>query len=274
MKTLQAIRRITLLLAAIAGLHACQEPINIDLKSCAPKLVIEGAVTTEKGPYQILLSRSTDYFNPGKTKPETGARVIISDNAGHSETLQEKEPGSYYTFNLQGMPGRAYNLLVETGGQSYTASTVMQDSVHIDSLCQHTQASVYDFPNNIPSHSLMCWFLDPPKQGNYYGFRIVKNHRMLRDLVRDPIMDDRLTNGRIQNALLTDVSFSEGDSIKIDLITLDKAGYDFYLTLQQTFNSGGSPFSTPPANPITNISNGALGYFGAYSITSQAITIE
>jgi hypothetical protein len=274
MKTLHTIRQITLLLAAAAGLHACQEPISIDLKSCAPKLVVEGAVTTEKGPYQILLSRSTDYFNPGKTRPESGARIIISDNSGHSETLHEKEPGSYYTINLRGIPGQTYNLLVETQGQSYTASSVMQDSVHIDSLTQHTEPSVYDFPNNVPSHSLICWFLDPPKQGNYYGFRIAKDHRLLRDIVRDPIMDDRLTNGRNQNTMLSDISFIDGDSVKIDLIALDKAGYDFYKTLQQSFNSGSSPFSTPPANPIGNISNGALGYFGAYSITSRSVVLE
>jgi hypothetical protein len=43
---------------------------------------------------------------------------------------------------------------------------------------------------------------------------------------------------------------------------MDKPNYNYFFSLENA--SDGGPFSATPANPVTNIDNGALGYFGAY----------
>ena len=65
-------------------------------------------------------------------------------------------------------------------------------------------------------------------------------------------------------------ALSAGDSIYVELHHLDEATYDYYTTLVEVINGGGMA----PSNPITNISNGALGYFGAFSIDSDYIILE
>ena len=54
--------------------------------------------------------------------------------------------------------------------------------------------------------------------------------------------------------------------------TLDLATYDYYRTLFSILEGG---LGTPnPANPETNLSNGALGYFGACTISRDTIVIQ
>lgn len=257
------------------ALSGCQEVINLDLKSMDPKLVIEGSVTTQSPMITVYLSRTTDYFTPLKSNPETGATVVISDNLGHSQTLKETVPGTYYCTRFKGNPGCTYTLLVDAGGKKYTASSVMPDSVAIDSLVQPPGPDVYDYPNNLMNYSVLTTFLDPPSHGNYYGMRMYKNGRLIRDLTRDPLISDRLTNGLYQRPTLSDIALQPNDTVRVDLVAIDRAGYEFYNTLQHAFNSGtGSPFSSPPENPVSNISNGAIGYFGAYAITSKTIVLR
>jgi hypothetical protein len=267
--------RILSILLLAGALPGCQEVINLDLKTMAPKLVIEGSVSTQSSQCTVYLSRTTDYFTPLKSNPETGATVVISDNLGHSQTLKETMPGTYYCTRLKGNPGCTYTLLVDAGGNKYTANSVMQDSVSIDSLMQPPGPDVYDYPNNLLNYSVLMSFLDPPSQGNYYGMRMYKNGRLVRDLTRDPLISDRLSNGLYQNPTLSDIALRPGDTVRVDLVALDKPGYDFYNTLQHAFHSGtGSPFSSPAENPISNISNGAIGYFGAYAVTSKMVVLR
>ena len=65
--------------------------------------------------------------------------------------------------------------------------------------------------------------------------------------------------------------FQQSDTVVVELYTLDAQTFEYYNTLFQI--SGGSEMMsfTTPANPNTNISNGALGYFGAYTISRDTI---
>jgi hypothetical protein len=61
-----------------------------------------------------------------------------------------------------------------------------------------------------------------------------------------------------------------GDSIVVALQTIDQGVFDYLRTLGQADNNMAS---ATPANPTSNISNGALGYFSAYAVTSKGIVI-
>jgi hypothetical protein len=67
--------------------------------------------------------------------------------------------------------------------------------------------------------------------------------------------------------------FSTGDTVWVDLLSIDKASYDYFNTLNNILTSDRSPTSLAPANPNTNLTNGALGYFAAYSISSRMIIL-
>jgi len=58
--------------------------------------------------------------------------------------------------------------------------------------------------------------------------------------------------------------FNKGDSVVVKLANIDKGTYDFWRTMEYNYQSIGNPFSTP-TEVISNVSNGALGYFGGYA---------
>jgi hypothetical protein len=257
------------LLLAMSG---CTEIVSIDLNSAAPKLVVDGYVSNQPGPYTIRLSRSTNYFTSKASPPVSGAQVIISDDQGLSETLLENKQGDYQSHTLHGMPGRRYTLFVNTESERYTGSATLNDTVHIDSL-SYKLIPPMPGSQDPPSVSVDCWFHDPAPIGNYYGLRLYKNSSLIRDISNNRVISDHLTNGTYMHESQNEGSLMPGDTVQIDLVTFDKSAYDFYNSLKQTLNTG-NPFSAPPANPITNLSNGALGYFGAYAVTSKKIILK
>ena len=59
------------------------------------------------------------------------------------------------------------------------------------------------------------------------------------------------------------------------MLSIDKYMYRFLTDLQMVKNDQNSIIkSDAPANPQNNISNGGLGYFGAYSVSTKQIVIR
>jgi hypothetical protein len=52
---------------------------------------------------------------------------------------------------------------------------------------------------------------------------------------------------------------------------IGNGAYEYFSTLSQS--SSGMQSSTP-SNPASNFSNGALGYFSAYSVRSETIIVQ
>jgi hypothetical protein len=265
-------KKLSILILLLSGLYSCQEVITVNLSSVKPKLVVDGSITNRPGPYTIKLSTTTNYFSPSSNNPLSGARVIITDNAGNADTLHESSPGNYTTKTLSGTLGRTYYLGIMASGQQYTAFSTMPDTVGIDSLSYSLRPSR---PGSIPSasYSITCSFTDPQALGNYYGFRHYRNGLLKGDVVDHRVVSDKLINGNAQHFRIRDGDFLAGDSVRIELIAFDKAAFDYFNTLRQTLSAGG-PFSAPPANPASNISNGGAGYFGAFAITTKALQLQ
>jgi hypothetical protein len=84
-------------------------------------------------------------------------------------------------------------------------------------------------------------------------------------------IDDELEDGKkIAVTLYSRDSLSTGDSVSVFLQSIDKASYDYFNTLLEISSDGQS---TTPANPNTNISNGALGYFNAYAVRTKYMIV-
>ncbi|MGZ3958035.1 MAG: DUF4249 family protein, partial [Flavisolibacter sp.] len=66
--------------------------------------------------------------------------------------------------------------------------------------------------------------------------------------------------------------FNRGDTLTLKLSNIDKGTYDFWRTMEFSYNSVGNPFSTP-TKVLGNISNGALGYFGGYASQYHTLII-
>ncbi len=259
---------LTLTLFVLPG---CEKVINVDLNVASPRIVIEGLINDGPGPYTVLISKSGSYFNQPSLPLVSGAEVIITDNTGIKDTLAEKAPGVYITSKIRGIPGRTYTLAVRSDNIEYTGTSTMPDRVNIDSLSLiRTQTQHFGFGGGTGHEtniSVYCLFRDPQEK-NFYRLKVFSNDTTDADEYR--LYDDQYANGEETQLR---VEFAEaGDTLKVDLLSLDKSTYGYYRTLEDLIHSN-PVFGSTPANPDTNLSNGALGYFGACAVSTKKIII-
>lgn len=271
-KTRNKVLPATLLVMMTSFLFiGCQKVINVNLVEASPQLVIEGLITNSAGPYKIKISKSGSYFNQPVLPPVTDALVIISDNAGTVDTLRETQPGIYTTSKLQGIHGRTYTLVVLADKNKYTGSSTMQGHIEIDSLkLEKGELSGFGFGgigHNELRVDIHCIFKDPIEK-NYYRIKVYTNDST--GVGNYKLYDDQYTNGKktdlqVRHATIGDISL-------VELISLDKNTYEYYRTLRDLLHTN-PIFGSTPVNPNTNLTNGALGYFGACAISAKTIII-
>ena len=260
---------------------SCVERINIELDSSYERLVVDGAITTDTMAQTVRLLKTTSYFYSQPPPPVTGADVSISDG----ETvfsLSEESPGIYRTgSSVFGVPGKTYSLDIRLaepvgGYNDYTAESTLYPVAHLDSigLTFHSDWS----ENGI--WEVKCWVQDPPTK-DYYRFLVSKNGKMITDTLDEWfVTDDRFFNGNyvygapiayLQGDKIDEV-LKAGDSIKVEMNSIGQAYASFISEAQSEIRGSNPLFSGPPANVKGNLSNGAIGFFGAYSV-SRASTV-
>jgi hypothetical protein len=261
---------ILVILAGIGltGIDACKKVIQVDLNNAAPQIVIEGEVTNGAGPYQVKISKTVNFSAGNSFPPVSGASVQVTDsNNGLVYIFNETTPGLYAANNFTGVTQHTYQLSVLADGKTYTASSTMPAPVHLDSI---SFIQNLDF-NNKPAINAVTNFQDPPGVSNYYQFTEFVNSVQVPDIF---VFEDRLSDGKyIRNALYNDTArLDVNDTVVVKMYCVDKNIYNYFFTLFQV--SGNNSFqSTSPANPISNISNGALGYFSAHTISLKQIVV-
>jgi hypothetical protein len=261
----------TVLLLVFMVSTSCEKVINVDLNEAASRIVIEGLIDDGPGPYTVRLSRSGSYFDQPVLPMVSGADVIISDNTGIKDTLIERSPGVYLTSKIHGTPGKTYTLNVTTENMQYTGSSTMHTHVNVDSL-RLMRTEVYHFnlgggSSDETTISVYCYFKDPQGK-NFYRVKVHSHGSSNNEDYR--LFDDQYTDG--ENTELRIAHAEAGDTIRVDLFSLDQTTYGYYRTLRDLLHTN-PVFGSTPANPETNLSNGALGYFGACAVSSRIIVI-
>lgn len=245
---------------------SCEKIVQIDLNTTNPKLIVEANVTNQPGTYKVLLSHSVNYYDPDIFPAVTGATVVIADNTGNSETLSEVSPGNYETSTLQGVEGRTYTLNITTAdGKQYSAVSTMPYHVAIDSVNFEMRRE--------NRYRVICKFKDPEGEQNYYKLQLSSNDTANLDTTDIRIVADGFADGQ-ELSITYGTHLILGDSVTVKLECIDKSAYDFYRTLPDVEGDLNSFLSAPPANPVTNVSNGALGYFSAYSVTLYSTVVH
>jgi hypothetical protein len=261
---------------------SCTERIDIKLDDNYIRLVVDGAISTDSMAHTVILSKTSDYYYNKPAPMVTGATVSISDGV-LSFPLKEELPGVYRTTPaVHGVTGKTYTLNIslatQIGGYTqYTANSTIQPVNRMDSvgLQFHPDWSEGGF------WEVKCYVQDPPTV-DFYRFLISRNDKMLTDTLNEWfVTDDKYFNGSYTNgaaiAYLRQDSpkegLSTGDKITVELNSIGKDYADFLWAAQSELYGSNPLFSGPQANVRGNISNGAVGFFAAYSATrSYTIT--
>jgi hypothetical protein len=250
----------------ISSFFGCKKVINVNLRNADSQIVITGEINNRRGPYKVTISKSVNFSTDNIFPPVSDAFVTITGN-GVTDTLSEVESGTYLTNKIEGLPGKSYSLFVSVEGKIFTAISVMPQLVRIDSL-----TFLVGRNNNIYS---VVNFQDPPDTENYYQFIEFANGERFSNGRGNSVFSDRLSDGRYISTVLYDDStdIKRGMILTVQMNCVDKPVYNYLAELLQ-ISGGGGGFSSPaPANPTSNISGGALGYFSANTISSKTVQL-
>jgi hypothetical protein len=245
---------------------SCKKTVTLKLNNVPPAIVIQGEVTDAPGPYTVTINQPVDFYANNTFPPVSGATVVITDGHGVSDVLTETSPGTYSTHTLQGIQGYTYTMTAEVQGQQYAAVSTMPQNVNLDSVTFQSNSGF-----GKTRISAIADFQDPPNIKNYYEFvEYINGVQLTKDLF---VFDDRLSDGKyINNTLYNDSSYLvQGDQLQVNMYSVDSNVFNYFYQLNQS-NSGGT-FDASPANPTSNISNGAYGYFSAHTINLVQVIV-
>lgn len=278
-------------------LASCERDIQFDLDSTEQKLVVEGTIE-EGGEPVVILTRSFDYFSAITPALLTGSFVrgaqITISSGGRTVNLKEYEqrlgPGVslfYYSTDTLSPGGRmkgtlntSYDLRIETGGEVYTSTTTIPGyNKIIDSLYYRPAPRTEDSGRV----QVMLRATDEPGLGHYVRYFTRRNSEPFLPAFNSTF-DDAFIDGTSYEVQVDpgvdrnaerdeeDGWFYRGDTVTLKLSGIDRATYDFWRTMEYSYGSVGNPFSSP-VRVISNISNGALGYFGGYAPQYRTVVI-
>jgi hypothetical protein len=246
--------------------YSCQKTVTLPLDTAPPQIVINGEVTDQPGPYTVTINKSVGFYQLNTFPAVSGAAVSISDGQITDNLTETSTPGTYTTHTLQGRPGATYTLNVKIGDSSYSASSTMPAPVKLDSVTFDHSARFRKNQINPQGN-----YQDPPGVKNYYQFTMYINGvQFTKDIYP---FDDRLSDGKyVVQTLRMDSSYLvTGDQLKVSMYCIDKNVYTYFNQLEQAL--GINNLGVSPANPSSNINNGAYGVFSAHTVSSKTVSV-
>ncbi len=291
-------KKLVVLLAFVSCCLSCEKTIDLQPSTLEAVLVVDGIIESDQPPF-IVLSKSLNYFStisPAilNASQVHQANVVLSDgNKSHKLKEYTIALGGGYTFSyystdssnlssaLTGQTGKTYKLTITVDGKEYLAETLIPKlEKKIDSLWWKPA------PGNADSNkvSVMAKITDPPGYGNYIRyFTRINNENFLpgaNSAFDDQVVDGTTYEVQVDKGInrndppkFEDYGFfTKGDTITIKFCNIDKHTYDFWRTLEYSYQSVGNPFSTP-TTVLGNISNGGLGAFSGYAVQFKSLVI-
>jgi Domain of unknown function (DUF4249) len=263
-------------------LVSCQETIILDLDQTNSSVVIEGLITNEVGKHYVKISKSSGFYETGATERITNAVVKLSNDRGeevmlaHNPSGEKKFDGFYFTNPaFKGETGRTYKLSVKIGSQMYEAQDELLAVTKIDSLTYGINDSEEEDPDTEGRiYEALLFTKEPKETKDYYLFKFYRNDTLTYSQETDVYVANDEGIGEKIAGFPSPVYYSLKDTATVEMYSISRNAFLFYNDLLNLLNGDGGMFSPPPANPRTNWSNGALGFFQTSAVSRETIIIK
>ena len=265
-----------ILLSLSVALSGCTEVVEFNVGTQNPIIVVDGEINTLAMAHRVELTYSTDVFNDEAAPPVKGANVTIQDDR-YTHVLTEIEPGIYETLDtVRGYESQDYLLSIEKDGNFYSAQETLNPVADID--------CAFLIPGDTSSLFLGDEYLilmsaqEPKGLGDYYLWNYYEDGILISDTVTEKWYgDDEFVDGSDFVGVLVVLIDTEkvdpyNKTMMLEMKSISEGYYDYLYGLQlETFR--GSPFDGPPANPPSNMSEGAIGFFRATDVSRKDMCV-
>lgn len=291
-------RHVAFFVLICISVISCEKEINISLGDEKNSVVVEGYISDfDPRLNYIFITNSFSFQNnnftfEGIKQAEvyiTEGRSTGSDTAWNQASRKklfmiDSIPGLYFDLDayinpvnsIQGKQGYLYKLEINlSDGRQVSGITSIPNRVNIDSIHQEKVLPA-DTAYRFSVH-----FNDPEVRGNHYRAAFLRGSGGLGGLIPDSLpplwggFEDRfdaIYNDEVVNGTSRRISygtqFTYRDTLHYYLNTMDRASYNFWLSVSNAKNNGG-PFATPVI--LASTLTGAIGCFTGYSVSYRKI---
>ena len=287
---------LTLVWLILLGV-SCTEPIELKTSSSEPVIVIYGYLTEDTVYQTIRISVSSPYFAMQPNQPVSDAIVSIQSSDDQTfELVETDEKGLYRTSDpMAAITGTTYHLRVQAdinrsgNMQLYEAKATMQPPFQVDSIGISTM-TIMSFKH----YTINLYAQEVYGADYYYAHAIVNDALESSRISHAIVFSDYGIDGQYLDGIplmqfedsnndffsnrdnLDDLPYNTvkpGDKITV-CISLIERGFRDFIEQCQSERRGENPFFGGPASNITtNISNGGVGYFAAFSTTKWEVVV-
>ncbi len=264
-----------LILFAAISFTACEEVIVLDLENADAQLVIEARVNATNQTASVFLTKSNGFYEDVNLNVVSDATVDLTLANGSIVNLPLIQNGFYAITGLNVVEGDALTMTVtDNDGNEYKAITNVPHTVEIDSLQlvpTNSGGPGGGGPfggGNEQFFQIFTHWKDIGNKESFYQIQVTLNDTLQSDIYQ--LVDDTNLDG---NALSRPIfqSFKEGDTVKMELMSIDAASFRYLNDLSAVQGQGFN--STTPYNPKSNFDNNALGYFGVVQVDEETVIL-
>lgn len=262
---------------ALLFLVSCEDKVNIDLDTAAPKLVIDANILWQKGTagneQKIKLTLTSDFYNT--TIPIVSGATVTVTNSSNTvfNFIETPNTGEYVCSNFVPVINENYTLSVIYEGQSFTSTEKLLATPTIDTTQQTT---VQGFGGD--EIQVKFFYQDNGLEDNNYLIGVKNSDKLLPEY---GVIKDEFFQGNQMFGFYTNSDLKAGHILTFSLKGISIRYFNYMNKLLNIAGStNGSPFATPPAtlrgNIInqTNESNYPLGYFHLSETDTLSYTVQ
>ena len=269
-------------LIALILITGCDEPIELDTQQLPPLLVVEGLLTDRPEKNYVKLTTTVAFYDTIKPPAVNNATVKISGSDGTTVNLlnysgANTDSTAFYLPEtpFSALPFVNYTLEITHDGKTYTAEDMMRPTMDLDSLTSEVDEWYKSWePEDDRFYRLTLFADEPDETVDYYMFRFYRNHAIERRFETDIYIVEDFALTDMANGVPLPIYYALDDTAVVELYNISRQAHVYYTDLQFVLGNDGGMFSPPPANPKTNISNDALGYFMVASLQSDTLIIQ
>lgn len=252
---------ISILVVATMSLTSCEEVITLELENAAPRVVIESTVDATNQIATVFLTKSNGFYEDISLNVVTDAMVNLTLADGSIINLPMIQDGLYAAFGFNVVEGDILTItVVDSESNEYKATEKVPHDIALDSLQVIEQEGGRFGPgggNGEVSYQIFSHWQDVADKESFYRIRSTVNDTLQAGSYN--LTDDISRNGMAISQPIFQ-GFESGDTVKIELYSIDKGSYLYFNDLSAVQGQGFN--STTPYNPKSNFTNNALGYFG------------
>ncbi len=268
---------VKLLLAGIVfvGGISCEKKISPDFKYDGKTfLIVDGIITNENKFQEIKLTKSVSSLNE---KPEfvSGAIVSVSDGI-YSYNFTEDTAGIYISdTKFSAVINKIFTLNIDFNGKNFSAQAKAVPVLNYysinyvrynDSLYNIPQATATFNPDEAAMYAVKLDWSSVPGYENLPEEE-TKAKMFFYDLKTIDVNE-------IFHPAYESILFPKGTQIIVKKYSLSPEHEKFVRSLLLETSWNGAYFDTEEDNVYTNLSDGALGFFGASIVLSDTIYVK